>query len=60
MRPASEGKGDAYRERIVALRRHLHRFPEVSGEEHATSETAQGKPDEHGIPFTAGYPGRAC
>jgi metal-dependent amidase/aminoacylase/carboxypeptidase family protein len=55
MRSALKGKGDAYREQIVSLRRHLHQFPEVSGEEHATSETVQEKLDEHGIPFTAGY-----
>jgi amidohydrolase len=55
MRSTLKGKGDAYREQIVSLRRHLHQFPEVSGEEHATSETVQEKLDEHGIPFTAGY-----
>src|SRR5215210_3181229 len=42
MRSTLKGKGDAYREQIVSLRRHLHQFPEVSGE-------------EHGTPFTAGY-----
>ena len=55
MKPALKGKGEAYQEQIVPLRRHLHQFPEVSGEEHATSETVQEKLDEHGIPFTAGY-----
>src|SRR5918911_5028789 len=55
MRSALKGKGDAYREQIVSLRRHLHQFPEVSGEEHVTSETVQEKLDERGIPFTAGY-----
>src|ERR671920_740179 len=55
MRSALKGKGDAYREQIVSLRRHLHQFPEVSGEEYATSETVQEKLDEHGIPFSAGY-----
>src|SRR5687768_17515592 len=55
MKPALKGKGDAYQERIVTLRRHLHQFPEVSGEEHATSETVQAKLHEHSIPFTAGY-----
>src|SRR4029453_9731678 len=56
MRSALKGKGDTYRERIVSLRRHLHQFPEVSGEEHATSETVQERLDEHGISFTAGFP----
>jgi len=55
MRPALKGKGGAYREQIVSLRRHLHQFPEVSGEEYATSEAVREKLDEHGIPFTAGY-----
>ncbi|HEX2741395.1 MAG TPA: M20 family metallopeptidase [Rubrobacter sp.] len=51
------GKGDAYQEQIVSLRRHLHRHPELSGEEHATSEMVQEKLREHDIPFTAGYAG---
>jgi amidohydrolase len=55
VRQAFESKGDAYREQIVALRRHLHRFPEISGEEHDTSQTVQEKLEEHDIPFTAGY-----
>lgn len=44
-------------EEIVALRRHLHRHPELSGEEHATSRTVQEKLGERGIPFTTGYAG---
>jgi amidohydrolase len=55
MKPALKGRGEAYRERIVSLRRHLHQFPEVSGEEHATSETVQERLDEQGISFTAGF-----
>jgi amidohydrolase len=55
MKPAFKGKSDAYRERILSLRRHLHRFPELSGEERDTSETVQEKLDDHGIPFTTGY-----
>ena len=55
MRPALKGKGDAYQEQIVSLRRHLHQFTEVSGEEHATSQKVQEKLDEHGIPYTSGY-----
>ena len=57
MKPALKGKGEAYWEQIVALRRHLHQFPELSGEEHATAETVQEKLEEHGIPLTAGYAG---
>jgi amidohydrolase len=55
MKPALKGKSEAYQEQLVSLRRHLHQFPEISGEEHATSETVQAKLDEHSIPFTAGY-----
>jgi metal-dependent amidase/aminoacylase/carboxypeptidase family protein len=33
----------------------LHRHPELSGQEHATSQVIQEKLEEHGIPFTAGY-----
>jgi metal-dependent amidase/aminoacylase/carboxypeptidase family protein len=57
MKPAFKGKSGAYRERILSLRRHLHRFPELSGEEHDTSETVQEKLDERGIPSTTGYAG---
>ena len=57
MKPAFKGKGDAYRKHVMALRRNLHRFPELSGEEHNTSETVQQKLEEHGIPFTTGYAG---
>src|SRR5215207_2061809 len=56
-KPALNGKGEAYRGEILALRRHLHRYPEVSGEEHATSKTVQKKLEEHGISSTAGYAG---
>jgi len=55
MKPALKGRGDAYREQIVSLRRHLHRFPEISGEEYATSKTVQERLEEREIPFTAGY-----
>jgi amidohydrolase len=55
MKAAFKGKGESYREQVLSLRRHLHQFPELSGEEHATSETVQEKLDEHGIPFTTGY-----
>ncbi len=55
MKPALKGRGDDYREQIVSLRRHLHRFPELSGEEYTTSKTVQERLDERGIPFAAGY-----
>jgi metal-dependent amidase/aminoacylase/carboxypeptidase family protein len=57
MKPALKGKGGAYREQIISLRRHLHQLPEVSGEELATSEKVQERLEERVIPFTAGYAG---
>ena len=57
MRSVLNDKGDAYQDQVVSLRRHLHRHPELSGEEHATSEMVQEKLREHDIPFTAGYAG---
>jgi amidohydrolase len=55
MKLAFKGTSDAYRDEILSLRRHLHRFPELSGEEHDTSKRVQEKLDERGIPFTTGY-----
>ena len=55
MKAAFKGKSDRYRDQILSLRRHLHQFPELSGEEHGTSETVQEKLDGHGIHFTTGY-----
>ncbi len=55
MKAAFKGESDRYRDEILSLRRHLHRSPELSGEEYATSETVQEKLNEHGIPFTRGY-----
>jgi amidohydrolase len=55
MKAVFKGKSDRYREQILSLRRHLHQFPELSGEEHNTSETVQERLDGHGITFTTGY-----
>ena len=57
MKPVFKNKTSPYEEEIVALRRRLHRYPELSGEEYTTSKTVQQKLAEHGIPFTAGYAG---
>lgn len=57
MKPNLKGKAGRYESEIVALRRRLHRRPELSGEEHATSEAVREKLRERGIPFTAGYAG---
>ena len=55
MKPTMKGKGGQYEQEIVALRHHLHRHPELSGEEHETSKKVQEELEEHGIPFTSGY-----
>lgn len=54
-RPALHGESHRYEAQIVALRRHLHRHPELSGEEYGTSEKVQEELEKHGIPFTSGY-----
>ncbi|WP_034764498.1 M20 metallopeptidase family protein [Rossellomorea vietnamensis] len=40
---------------VIALRRHLHQHPEVSGEEFETSKTIQQKLSEAGIPYQTGF-----
>jgi amidohydrolase len=40
---------------VVQMRRHLHRHPEMSGEEIETSSFVQQKLSEAGIPFKTGY-----
>ena len=40
--------------KLVAIRRHLHKHPELSMQEKQTSEFIQAKLTEFGIPFTAG------
>lgn len=40
---------------VIELRRLLHQYPEVSGEEFETSKTIQKKLVEAGIPFKTGY-----
>jgi amidohydrolase len=54
-KPSVKGEGDRYEEEVISLRRHLHQYPELGGEEHETSKTVQEKLEEHGIPYTAGY-----
>ncbi len=55
MKSSLKVRGGAYQDEIVSLRRHLHQYPELSGEEYETSETVQEKLHQHDIPFTAGY-----
>ncbi len=54
-RPSLKGKGGRYEEEIISLRRHLHRHPELSGEEYETSKKVQEELEKRGIPFTSGY-----
>ncbi|WP_201715952.1 M20 metallopeptidase family protein [Rossellomorea arthrocnemi] len=42
---------------VIAIRRHLHQYPEVSGEEFETSKMIQGKLSEAGIQYKTGYAG---
>ncbi|HSW67416.1 MAG TPA: M20 family metallopeptidase [Bacteroidales bacterium] len=44
-------------ERVVQFRRHLHRYPELSMQEHATAAFITSKLAEWGIPFIAGVAG---
>jgi amidohydrolase len=54
-KPVLNTEGRRYAAEIVGLRRHLHRHPELSGEESGTSEKVQEELVKHGIPFTSGY-----
>ncbi|MCA0985721.1 M20 metallopeptidase family protein [Guptibacillus algicola] len=42
---------------IIKMRRHLHRNPEVSGEEQNTAKFISSKLNEYGIPFVSGIAG---
>lgn len=46
-----------FEQEIIALRRHLHRYPELSTLESATSGFIQERLSEWGIPFKSGYSG---
>jgi len=43
-----------YHYEIIAIRRHLHQYPELSNEEYKTSEFIVSKLIEYGIPFEKG------
>ena len=45
---------DTYFEDTVSIRRHLHRYPELSFEEFETSKFIQKKLTDYGIPFKGG------
>ncbi|WP_156791329.1 M20 metallopeptidase family protein [Bacillus sp. SG-1] len=42
---------------VIAFRRELHQYPEVSGEEEETSRKIQEKLEEHNIPYHTGFAG---
>lgn len=46
---------DEYFNDTVEIRRHIHKYPELSFREFKTSEFVQSKLTEYGIPFKAGY-----
>lgn len=43
--------GERYADDIIALRRHFHQHPELSAQEHATSDYICAHLDELGIPY---------
>ena len=45
---------NAYYNDAIMIRRHLHKYPELSFQEHQTSNYIQHKLTEYGIPFQAG------
>ncbi|NMH73206.1 amidohydrolase [Bacillus sp. RO2] len=50
--PAVEGK---LLKKLIAFRRDLHQFPEVSGEEYETSQKIQAELSKHGILIRTGF-----
>lgn len=56
-RPDFKGMGRVVEKEILAIRRHLHQCPELSGEEWETSAFIEKKLQEYGIPYTKGYAG---
>ena len=43
--------GERYADDIIALRRHFHQHPELSAQEHATSDYICAHLDKLGIPY---------
>jgi len=46
---------EEYFQEVVSIRRHLHQHPELSFNEHKTSQFIQDKLKEYGIPFKSGF-----
>jgi amidohydrolase len=47
-------KASAYKDEVIAIRRHLHQNPELSFEEYNTSKYVCSKLDEYGIEYQSG------
>jgi len=48
-------KASIYKDEVIAIRRHLHKNPELSFEEHNTSKYVCSKLDEYKIEYKSGY-----
>ncbi|GAB1158999.1 M20 peptidase aminoacylase family protein [Paenibacillus illinoisensis] len=46
---------EAFAERLIAIRRHLHRYPELSGEERETTAAIRGWLEEEGVRIADEY-----
>jgi metal-dependent amidase/aminoacylase/carboxypeptidase family protein len=53
MKPSLKGTGRRCEEEVVSLRRHLRCYPELSGEEYATSRTIRQKLEENDHDFVS-------
>lgn len=47
-------QANALKEEMIAIRRHLHQYPELSGREYETGKYICQKLEEYGIPYTYG------
>lgn len=48
-------KASSYKQEVIAIRRHLHQYPELSFQEFETSKYVCEKLDEYGIEYKSGY-----
>ncbi|MDQ0253118.1 amidohydrolase [Evansella vedderi] len=55
MKPSVQGFGEKIFEEVLALRRHFHQYPELSGEEFETANKVKETLEAYGIPYTDGY-----
>ncbi|MCB0402758.1 MAG: amidohydrolase [Flavobacteriales bacterium] len=47
-------KATQYKDEVIAIRRHLHQYPELSFQEYETSKYVCTKLDEYGVPYQNG------